>query len=56
MIRSAQPDEDWRWCYLDDRLDARGLAGYETTEADDAVVDRIMAPGLLARASEACIP
>jgi uncharacterized UBP type Zn finger protein len=20
MIRSAQPDEDWRWCYLDDRL------------------------------------
>ena len=31
MIRSAQPDEDWRWCYLDDRLYTPGLAGYETT-------------------------
>ena len=20
MIRTAQPDEDWRWCYVDDRL------------------------------------
>lgn len=20
MIRSAEPDEDWRWCYVDDRL------------------------------------
>jgi hypothetical protein len=20
MIRTAEPDEDWRWCYLDDRL------------------------------------
>jgi len=32
MIRSAQPDEDWRWCYLDDRLYVAGLAGYETPE------------------------
>ena len=20
MIRSAEPGEDWRWCYVDDRL------------------------------------
>jgi hypothetical protein len=20
MIRTAEPGEDWRWCYLDDRL------------------------------------
>jgi hypothetical protein len=20
MIRTAQPDEDWSWCYPDDRL------------------------------------
>ena len=31
MIRSAQPDEDWRWCYADDRLYLAGPAGYETT-------------------------
>ena len=23
MIRSAQPDEDWQWCYVDDRLYVR---------------------------------
>jgi uncharacterized UBP type Zn finger protein len=28
MIRSAQPDEDWRWCYPDDRLYSPGPTGY----------------------------
>jgi len=32
MIRSAQPDEDWRWCYVDDRLYAKGLSEYEAAE------------------------
>jgi CPA1 family monovalent cation:H+ antiporter len=32
MIRSAQPDEDWRWCYVDDRIYTPGPAGYESTE------------------------
>ena len=32
MIRSAQPDEDWRWCYVDDRLYAPGFPGYPTAE------------------------
>jgi monovalent cation/hydrogen antiporter len=30
MIRSAQPDEDWQWCFADDRLyvaDAPGTGG-----------------------------
>ena len=27
MIRSAEPDEDWRWCYLDERLYYRGRSG-----------------------------
>jgi len=31
LIRTAQPDEDWRWCYADDRLYLAGPAGYETT-------------------------
>ena len=33
MIRSAQPDEDWRWCHRNDRLYTFGPAGYEA--ADD---------------------
>jgi len=32
MIRSAEPGEDWRWCYPDDRLYAPGPAGYESAE------------------------
>ena len=32
MIRSAEPGEDWRWCYPDDRLYLPGPAGYETAE------------------------
>jgi hypothetical protein len=32
MIRSAQPDEDWRWCYVDDRIYTAGQAGYEPME------------------------
>ena len=32
MIRSAQPDEDWQWCYVDDRLYLPGPAGYEPME------------------------
>jgi hypothetical protein len=20
MIRSAEPDDDWQWCYVDDRI------------------------------------
>jgi uncharacterized UBP type Zn finger protein len=32
MIRSAQRDEDWRWCYPDDRLYLPGPAGYEVAE------------------------
>ena len=30
MIRSAQPGEDWRWCYPDDRLYVPGPTGYES--------------------------
>lgn len=33
MIRSAEPGEDWLWCYPDDRLYTLGPRGYET--ADD---------------------
>ena len=29
MIRSAEQDEDWRWCFPDDRLYYRGANGYE---------------------------
>jgi len=32
MIRSAEPEEDWRWCYADDLLYLPGPAGYETAE------------------------
>lgn len=33
MIRTAQPGEDWQWCYLDDRL---YMPGDATDDADDA--------------------
>jgi hypothetical protein len=33
MIQSVQPDEDWRWCYPDDRLYFPGPTGYEVAEA-----------------------
>ena len=33
MIRTAEPDEDWRWCYLDDRLYLPGPTGDEAAEA-----------------------
>ncbi len=32
MVRTAEPDEDWRWCYADDRL---YMAGQPADEADD---------------------
>ena len=32
MIRSAEPDEDWRWCYSDDLLYLPGPTGYEVAE------------------------
>ena len=32
MIRSAEPDEDWRWCYPDDILYLPGPNGYEVAE------------------------
>jgi hypothetical protein len=32
MIRSAQPDEDWRWCYPDELLYVPGPDGYEVAE------------------------
>ena len=32
MIRSAQPDEDWRWCYPDELFFIPGPAGYEVAE------------------------
>jgi hypothetical protein len=31
MIRSAQPGEDWRWCYPDDRIYIAGPTGYGVT-------------------------
>jgi CPA1 family monovalent cation:H+ antiporter len=33
MIRSAEPGEDWRWCYLDDRLYMADGAREEIAEA-----------------------
>ena len=33
MIRSAEPDENWRWCYVDDRLYLPDPAGPEVLEA-----------------------
>ena len=32
MIRSAEPDEDWRWCFADDRLYDPGANDYEAAE------------------------
>jgi hypothetical protein len=32
MIRSAEPDEDWRWCFPDDRLYTAGSEGYEAAD------------------------
>ena len=32
MIRSAEPDEDWLWCYVDDLLYLPGPDGYEVEE------------------------
>ena len=32
MIRSAEPGEEWRWCYVDDRLYSLGMAGDESAE------------------------
>ena len=33
MIRSAEPGEDWQWCYEDDRLYVLGPTGEEPSEA-----------------------
>ena len=33
MIRSAEPDEDWRWCFVDDRLYQPDPAAKEALEA-----------------------
>lgn len=32
MIRSAQPGDDWRWCFVDERLYVPGPNGYEVVE------------------------
>lgn len=32
MIRSAQPDEDWRWCFKDELFFVPGPDGYEVAE------------------------
>lgn len=32
MIRSAQPGEDWRWCYRDELFFIPGADGYEVAE------------------------
>ena len=32
MIRSAMPDEDWRWCYTDELFFVPGPDGYEIAE------------------------
>ncbi len=32
MMRSAQPDEDWRWCFPDELLFVPGAGGYEVVE------------------------
>ena len=33
MVRSAQPDEDWWWCYVDDRLYQQVSATAEASRA-----------------------
>jgi uncharacterized UBP type Zn finger protein len=32
MVRSAEPGEEWWWCYPDDRLYVPGPAGYESAD------------------------
>jgi hypothetical protein len=32
MIRSAEPGEDWRWCYPDELFFVPGPHGYEVAE------------------------
>jgi hypothetical protein len=32
MIRSAQPGDDWRWCYPDELFYLPGPTGYEVAE------------------------
>ena len=32
MIRSAQPGDDWRWCYKDELFFVPGPDGYEVAE------------------------
>ena len=32
IVKSLEPGEDWRWCYVDDRLYAPGFPGYPTAE------------------------
>jgi len=32
MIRSAEPEEDWRWCYPDELFYVPGPNGYELAE------------------------
>jgi uncharacterized UBP type Zn finger protein len=32
MIQSVEPEEDWRWCYVHDRLYVRGPDGYQASE------------------------
>lgn len=32
MMRSAQPGEDWRWCFADELLFVPGAEGYEVVE------------------------
>jgi hypothetical protein len=32
MLRSAEPDEDWRWCVTDARFFVPGPGGYEVYE------------------------
>jgi len=32
MMRSAQPGEDWRWCFLDELFFVPGEDGYEVAE------------------------
>ncbi len=32
MMRSAQPNEDWRWCFVDEIFFIPGPHGYEVAE------------------------
>lgn len=33
MIRTVEPDEDWRWCFADDRLYLPDSTGSDEDEA-----------------------